>query len=90
MTCFQNEAGRRIKVHRLPFVCIKHQWMKIFATGEQTRLDELRRKIGAATMLSLSKTLMNTLFSGGSLMSFDLIFDLNLDDDPKGCSTINH
>lgn len=56
--------------------------MKIFATGAQRRLDELKNKIGRDHLLETVEQFEEHIFDPARLMSYDLLFDLSLDDDP--------
>jgi 3-hydroxybutyryl-CoA dehydrogenase len=58
-------------------------YLKIFATGEQRKLDELREIISSEHDLDLSVISNLVNFSPTSLAGYDLVIDLNLDDDPR-------
>lgn len=61
--------------------------MKIFATGHPHRLSELKEKIGAGHDIYCVEWMDQQIALPEDLEIYDLLFDLNLDDDPSRMKT---
>lgn len=61
--------------------------MKIFATGHPHRLLELKEKIGAGHHLYCVEWMHQQTVLPENLETYDLLFDLNFDDDPLHLNT---
>ncbi|MBK9731398.1 MAG: 3-hydroxyacyl-CoA dehydrogenase [Chitinophagaceae bacterium] len=60
--------------------------MKIFATGHASRLSELKEKIDPVHFVQYETASPASIDFAGNFASFDLLFDLNADDDAAGLS----
>lgn len=60
--------------------------LKIFAVGDTVRLSELRQKLGAAHAVESVTLPYEIMPATAALGGYDLLFDLNLDDDPSRLS----
>lgn len=60
--------------------------LNIFAVGDTVRLIELRQKLGAVHAVESVTLPYEIMPAAAALEGYDLLFDLNLDDDPSRLS----
>ena len=79
---------KKIDRQRLPLTPVMQQDLplKIFGVGDTVRLSELRQKLGAAHAVESVTLPYEIMPATAALEGYDLIFDLNLDEDPSRLS----
>lgn len=79
---------KKIDRQRLPLtpVMLQDLPLKIFAVGDTVRLIELRQKLGAVHVVESVTLPYEIMPATAALEGYDLLFDLNLDDDPSRLS----